>query len=374
MKPKINPVLRDLAPRLTEEEDQSLEQSLARDGQWIGFLLTVAPDGDICDGMNRFEKLSKQKIQPRFIVDKTLTTLEKKKEFVLRNNLARRHLNNWQRGQMAYKLLQLLDPQTSGYKAESVQKEVPGLKLRTFEKVITLEKNAPVSIIKKLDKGTLSVDTAYKIVTQKDRNLPKMPAPEGEWEVILADIPIAFENETIRGAAANHYPTMSVQELKAFCVPSAKNCIIFYWISPAVLIEGLEILQSWNFKYKTHFVWEKDKFGNGSWLRNQHEILIIGIKGNMPTPAKLFSSIIKAKRTEHSKKPELYDMIEEMYPKRKYLELFTRFKDTKKNWTFHGNEIDILEHDLTKQGKTIKETIKESKPKPIDVFKSTKKR
>jgi len=49
-------------------------------------------------------------------------------------------------------------------------------------------------------------------------------------------------------------------------------------------------------------------------------------------------SIIEADAKEHSRKPEIYDLIEKMYPNQKYLELFARNKEKRKNWTYWGNE------------------------------------
>ena len=48
--------------------------------------------------------------------------------------------------------------------------------------------------------------------------------------------------------------------------------------------------------------------------------------------------MINAELGKHSKKPEiLYEMIEKMYPKHKYLELFARNK--RDRWESWGNQI-----------------------------------
>ena len=109
-------------------------------------------------------------------------------------------------------------------------------------------------------------------------------------------------------------------------------------------------MKSWGFTYKTHMVWVKDKIGTGYYARNQHEDLLIGEKGDMPVSKEenRFSSVFHSERTnEHSKKPELvYELIEQMYPNRKYLELFSRRnkkekeeRSKKSNWKYWGNEI-----------------------------------
>ena len=51
-----------------------------------------------------------------------------------------------------------------------------------------------------------------------------------------------------------------------------------------------------------------------------------------------FKSIIEGENKVHSKKPEIvYEIIEKMYPDRKYLELFAR--NRRDGWESYGNEI-----------------------------------
>jgi N6-adenosine-specific RNA methylase IME4 len=78
----------------------------------------------------------------------------------------------------------------------------------------------------------------------------------------------------------------------------------------------------------------------GYYFRQRHELLLVGTKGKIgvPDPANRPDSVIEAPREEHSQKPQLYDMIEKMYPYRKYIELFAR-QGNRKNWTYWGNEV-----------------------------------
>ncbi len=39
------------------------------------------------------------------------------------------------------------------------------------------------------------------------------------------------------------------------------------------------------FAYVSNFAWMKDKAGTGYWNRNQHELLLVGRKGDIPAPA-----------------------------------------------------------------------------------------
>lgn len=212
-------------------------------------------------------------------------------------------------------------------------------------------------IVRRVDAGTLSVNSAHKLITQKTRNLPSVPLPKGEFDVIYADPALRFENRNIRGSADHHYKTMSLENIMKLKIPSAKNAVLFIWIPSSMMFDEMDapriekpydvitkkstltwILEAWKFKAKTFFVWDKEMIGTGSYHRNQHENLVIAFKGKMPTPAKLFSSIIRSKRTKHSEKPHVvYSMIEAMYPKRKYLELFAR--NSRKGWVSWGNQV-----------------------------------
>lgn len=150
---------------------------------------------------------------------------------------------------------------------------------------------------------------------------------------------------------------MSAQKISELTIPVAENAICFFWMSPSIAYDVIQkkldesgytvdapiykfILDSLGFcTIKGEFAWDKKIIGLGSWNRNQHENCFIAIKGKMPTPLDLHSSIISEKRTKHSKKPDsIYGIIEKMYPKRNYLELFARKKHSEK-WAVFGNQL-----------------------------------
>ena len=224
--------------------------------------------------------------------------------------------------------------------------EMVGVGGKTVDKITTIVRQAKKSrkskeILAKLNKGQISVDTAFSMVTKYDRSLPKIDPPKGEYDLIYCDIPIGFDDDGVRGAAQKHYDTMPPETFLKMEVPSAKDCVIFFWIPSAFLLDGTarNILDAWGFYPKALFIWEKPYIGVGSWSRNQHENLIMAVKGNMPTPAVLYPTIIKAPKDAHSQKPDIiYEMIEKMYPKRTKIELFAR--NRRDGWDSHGNELD----------------------------------
>lgn len=140
----------------------------------------------------------------------------------------------------------------------------------------------------------------------------------------------------------NQYPTMPIEEICALPVESiaAPDSILFLWASTPFLKKGLRVLEAWGFDYRTSMVWVKPSIGPGQWVRQRHEYLLIGVRGNIPTPKgeNKPDSVIESPREEHSKKPDIvYDIIEKMYPELPKVELFCR--NPRAGWTAWGNEI-----------------------------------
>jgi N6-adenosine-specific RNA methylase IME4 len=161
------------------------------------------------------------------------------------------------------------------------------------------------------------------------------------YNVILCDPPWKYDfAETKNREIENNYPTMSLDDLKVMEIPADDNCVLFMWATAPKLKDAIGVLETWGFEYKTCAVWDKEIIGMGYWVRNQHEILLIGTKGNpgAPMPENRYSSVIRARREGHSKKPEIvYDMVEKMCPYGNYLEMFARNKREK--WAAWGNQV-----------------------------------
>ena len=132
---------------------------------------------------------------------------------------------------------------------------------------------------------------------------------------------------------------MTLEQIKGINVPSDDNAMLFLWTTAPMLKKALDVMDTWGFSYRTCAVWDKELFGTGFYFRGQHEILLLGKKGEFKAPEQenRNSSIIREKRGEHSKKPGIvYEIIERMYPKERYLELFARSK--RNGWESWGNE------------------------------------
>jgi N6-adenosine-specific RNA methylase IME4 len=164
------------------------------------------------------------------------------------------------------------------------------------------------------------------------------------YSVIYADPPWRFQpysrDTGMDRAADNHYPTMTLDQIKAFSVPAAPDCVLFLWATVPMLDVAIDVLRAWGFTYRSSFAWIKDRSGTGYWNRNRHEILLIGVRGNIPAPApgEQYESVIEARVEQHSAKPfQFREIIEEMFPTLPRIELFARGEPFA-GWASWGNE------------------------------------
>ena len=171
--------------------------------------------------------------------------------------------------------------------------------------------------------------------------------PTGQlYTVLLADPPWRYDfAETENREVENHYPTMSLDEIKALDVSSIaySDSVLYLWVPCPKVKEGLEVMEAWGFTYKTNLVWVKPSIGTGYWWRGQHELLFVGIKGRFSPPKRenRVPSVLYANRGRHSEKPLIvYDMIESFYPDMAKIELFARKQ--REGWAVMGNEIDQI--------------------------------
>jgi hypothetical protein len=109
-----------------------------------------------------------------------------------------------------------------------------------------------------------------------------------------------------------------------------------------MLPQALLVMAAWGFDYRSHMVWCKDRSGTGYWFRNQHELLLVGVKGNIPTPAMgtQAPSVQDIPRSEHSAKPEKFlQIIEDYFPTLPKIEL-NRRGPARPGWSAWGNEAE----------------------------------
>ncbi len=113
-----------------------------------------------------------------------------------------------------------------------------------------------------------------------------------------------------------------------------------------MLAEGLSVINSWGFKYKTMgFLWIKQNkkkdslfYGMGRWTRGNAEVCLLATKGKPKRDSRAVRQLLFHPIGKHSQKPpEVRDKIVELLGDISRIELFAR--DRAKDWDAWGNEI-----------------------------------
>lgn len=186
---------------------------------------------------------------------------------------------------------------------------------------------------------------------------PGKPLP---YDLVLADPPWHFQNwngkpgeitpgQQHRGNAQSHYPTLSLDGIKALTPPTNDNAVLLLWACWPLLPEALEVIKAWDFTYKAlAWVWVKSNplytgffMGMGYWTRANSEPCFIATRGKgLPRKNKDVMSLIYSPVREHSRKPdEQYTKIDRLFGTQiNRLEMFARHK--RPNWDVFGNEVE----------------------------------
>lgn len=162
--------------------------------------------------------------------------------------------------------------------------------------------------------------------------------PDGEFRVIVADPPWQYGNTSTRGAAEDHYATMTIAELCELEVEdrAADQSHLYLWTTNGFLREAFEVMDAWGFTYKTTLVWVKPQMGMGNYFRSSTEYVLFGIRGGLRTQARDMVNWFNAPRAQHSRKPDcFYDLVEKASAG-PYLEMFSRRR--RLGWEGWGHE------------------------------------
>lgn len=375
MQLKENKEFKELIPPISPEEYSSLEGSILAEGCRDPLMVW---EGTIVDGHNRYKICSQYSV--KFNTQEIeFEDEDQAKIWIIKNQLSRRNLSKADRVALILKLKPLLAAKAKQRQREhggtapgkkSLQPnlaevketrneiaELSGVSHGTVQKVETILQKAP-ELMDKIRNNATSIDRAFKHITQEEKKEKVKEEfkqkgiddfPKGKFQVIYADPPWEYEfSETQSREIENHYPTMKLKDIKELTDGRrtvqdllSDDCVLFLWTTSPKLEEALSVLKEWGFKYGTCAIWDKQVMGMGYYFRQQHEILLVGKRGNLPVPdpKNRVSSIISAKRTEHSRKPEeVYEILEKMYPDRTKIELFSR--NEREGWTMWGSAIN----------------------------------
>lgn len=363
--------LANLLPAMSEPEYRALLASVRANGLREP-IVCDAESGDLLDGRHRRRACEELGIQPVFR-SLAFDSPEARLAFVLDANLHRRHLDESQRAMVSSKIATMKQGERTdlapigarlsqeqaadmlSVSRRAVQRATVVIEHGTPELQLAVDSaSVPVSVAEKVARmpevkqqefvqqvretdrpphqivAAMKRDEKRQEITQKAL-CGELPT-DRRFPVIYADPPWRYEQQlmghTDRGVE-NHYPTMSLAEICALPVKAlaTDDAILFLWVTVPCVKEALVVMEAWGFEYKTQLVWVKDKIGMGFYVRNQHELLFIGRRGDLPLPEpeNRPSSYLPAPRTDHSEKPaEFAALIEAMYPGLPRVELFAR--------------------------------------------------
>jgi N6-adenosine-specific RNA methylase IME4 len=108
------------------------------------------------------------------------------------------------------------------------------------------------------------------------------------------------------------YPTMTIDEIKKFDLPSADDCHVFMWTTHKYLPASFDIFNEWGVKYVFTMVWHKNGgFQPFGLAQYNCEFVLYGKIGNPKfCDLKDFPTCFSSDRTIHSAKPDrFYDII-----------------------------------------------------------------
>lgn len=377
--------LANLFPLIEGKDFEEFCAGIKADGRLHDKIVLL--DGQILDGRNRYRACTAVGLTPHS------RTFDPKVEgdpltFVMSKNLHRRHLNESQRAMVAAKLAnmpahrpvadksanlptsqadaaKLLNVSTRLVTSAKAVEDKAGPELRraveqgqiavsAAAQAAALPSDVQVQVAEHAASGRMhSVQTILKAGARKTKERAlgeKLAAlPDKKFGVILADPEwehVAWSPNGMLKAAGNHYPTSATDKIAGRSVETiaADDCVLFLWAVVPMLPDALKVMAAWGFTYKSHFVWEKlypgARQGMGYWARINHELLLIGTRGNKlpaPAPGTQAGSIIKATIGAHSEKPEAsYALIEAYFPTLPKIELNAR--RVRAGWTAWGNE------------------------------------
>lgn len=196
-----------------------------------------------------------------------------------------------------------------------------------------------------------------------------------KYGLIYADPPWQYGNTISRGAAGNHYSTMSLTELKRLPVweLSADNAVLAMWYTGTHDEEAKELAAAWGFDVRQMFLFTWVKFNAlaeqrfnraleeqtihdfddllmmlnaetrmnpGNYTRGNQESVLVAVKGRgLERVSASVKQVIYSCMSEHSTKPaEARYRLEQLYGDVPRIELFAR--RPAEGWDIWGNECD----------------------------------
>jgi N6-adenosine-specific RNA methylase IME4 len=322
-------------------------QSLADDIKANGLQYPIITlDDRVLDGRNRLTACGMAKVEPRF---RNAPSNCDPVTYVISANLHRRHLSESQRAMVANEVarLEAHRPGISASKEAVTQPQAAKLlnvSRASVQRAREVAEKSPALAEKvragKMTLGAAMRETKRATATKRLKSYNPPTTKDGPFGVIVADPPWAYDARAQDGShrAANPYPSMSLDEIRALTIPAADDAILWLWTTNAHIEHAFEICRAWGFEPKTILTWFKMKMGLGDWLRGATEHCLMAVRGKPTVTLTNQTTALMAKPSDHSSKPEeFYKLVSTLCPDPRRLELFAR--RTRKDWFCSGADV-----------------------------------
>jgi N6-adenosine-specific RNA methylase IME4 len=148
----------------------------------------------------------------------------------------------------------------------------------------------------------------------------------------------------------NHYAPMTWAELEAFGakLPAARDCLLIMWAPKSLVVRASALLIGWGWDplRTTSMIWlkmEGDRIwtGTGKRVRDQHESIILAVRGTIPPALPMWGSVLVAPVGSPSEKPKaLMEMIDRDYESAlTRIEMFARPPFERRGWWYWGDAV-----------------------------------
>ena len=401
---RINPAFQALIPPLNEDEYAQLEENLLENG--IREAISIWDD-TIVDGHNRYEIAKKHNL-PYATVSYEFDSEDDVKLWIFKNQIGRRNLPPFERVKLALqlkpviaekaKLQQIRKPMNSVLQNSAKQNQdtanfvltnsaeqkenptddfvlqnsakqnpidtrriiadISGVSHDTVAKVEKILSSGTPETVEKIRRGDITIHKAYQEARSQEmkdetltsgKKLPSFPIIKDTFSVIYADPP--WESKLLDAedtANESNSPSLRFSDLKKLEIPVSDDAILLLWSSSSVLDKALKLMNAWGFKYQTNMIWDTKQIRAGKYVRGQHELLLIGIRGgfNPPSEDNRVGSVYSEESGNHNTKPKwFYEQIEKMFPNETLLELFSSNNKYSDRWTVFDNPVESVEVD-----------------------------
>lgn len=370
---KVHPAA-ELFPMMTDGELDELAADIKTHGQSHPIIVTSG--NLVLDGRNRLEACRRAGVEPEVLMWDREDDGVSPAEWVLSENMHRRHLTPDQRASIVVEAMALVEAELETAKAAAKERmreggkrkgsapgatlNVPkgkasaaaakkyGMATRTVERAKRVKSERP-ELFAQVRAGDVTLKQAEKTIV-REHQIAKVRAhvpPVGEFGVIVVDPPWSYEDkldgsDAVRGATP--YPTMSIEEIRMLELPVAKDCCVFLWVTNSHLVDPMAyaiVANTWQTRYglvpKQIRTWVKTRMGLGRGWRNITEHLVRLERGSPVLTGATQTTMLAASPGAHSEKPaEAYRDIEALCASTSRLEMFARAE--RAGWVTNGAE------------------------------------